>query len=179
MDLADLELQKFAPPAAGVLDALPEGFRNVEPFPTSGALPSFLSGDPESLAIRVRYFFREEDRSLLARAWIGPGAKGPPGHAHGGSVAALLDEAMAICAWQAGFPVLAAKIQVDYRRPLPLGSLVVVDAWILKQEGPKLSIQSRMVGSEGEIYSEGEGLFVELNEEQWEAFEAYRSELSD
>ncbi len=177
MDLAQIEKQDFTPPAKGVLEACPEGFRFVDPFSTAGALPSYLSGDPESQSVRVFYFFRESDRFLLAKAWFGPGSKGPPGHAHGGAMAALLDESMGVCAWQAGVPVLAARIEVSYRRSLPLGSVVSAEAWIESIEGRKLCIKSRLLGAEGELYSEGEGLFLELNEEQKEAFDSYREEV--
>ena len=177
MGLAQIEKQDFTPPVEGVLEACPEEFRFVDPFPTAGALPSYLSGDPESQAVRVCYFFRESDRFLLAKAWFGPGAKGPPGHAHGGAMAALLDESMGVCAWQAGVPVLAAKIEISYRRSLPLGSVVSVEAWIERIEGRKLSIKSRLLGADGELYSEGEGLFLKLNKEQKEAFDSYREEV--
>ena len=176
MGLAEIERQDFPPPAQGVLQACPEGFRIVNAFPREAALPSYLSGDPESRAVRVSYFYRDSDRFLKANAWLGPGAKGPPAHAHGGAMAALLDESMGVCAWQAGIPVLAAKIEITYRRSLPLGSVVLVEAWIERIEGRKLWLASRLLGADGELYSEGTGLFLELNDAQKAAFEVYREE---
>ena len=47
----------------------------------------------------IHYFRTGPDRSLRAKVLFGPGTQGPPGHAHGGSMAAVLDEAMGGAAW--------------------------------------------------------------------------------
>lgn len=88
----------------------------------SGIDPSFVSGDPFGNRIRVRYFKRERDGALVGKVWFGPGAEGPPGHAHGGSMAAVLDEALGAAAWMSGHPVVAAKLVTVFRRMLPLGT---------------------------------------------------------
>jgi acyl-coenzyme A thioesterase PaaI-like protein len=113
----------------------------------------------------------------LARAWFGPGAKGPPAHAHGGSIASLLDEAMGCCAWNSGHPVLAAKITVSFRRSLPLGRIYMAEAWIERATGRKFSLVGRLSDDEGVVYAESEGLFVELNGEQRTQMMAYREAM--
>jgi acyl-coenzyme A thioesterase PaaI-like protein len=50
---------------------------------------SFVSGEAGALSVR---YFRTEDRSVRAKAVFGSRTQGPPGFAHGGSMAALLDE---------------------------------------------------------------------------------------
>ena len=62
------------------------------PFPEQVNQFSFISGNRESRAIRVHYYEKKSARLFAGRAWFGPETVGPPGHAHGGSQAALLDE---------------------------------------------------------------------------------------
>lgn len=125
---------------------------------------SFVSGDPDGSRLQVRYFRREADGALVARVRFGPGAKGPPGHAHGGSMAAVLDEAMGLAAWLAGHSVVAAGIEVDFRRPLPLGSVTTVETEIARVDGRKVRTRGRILGADGSPVAEGRGLFVAIPE---------------
>ena len=70
------------------------------PFSGSGG-GSFVEGDPQGDRLRIRMFVRESDCRLLSKVWFGPQAEGPPGHAHGGSQAAILDHTMGVAAWVA------------------------------------------------------------------------------
>ena len=80
------------------------------PFPGTVNPVSFVSGNRETRAIRVRYFEKKSASLFAGRAWFGPETVGPPGYSHGGSQAALLDEGMGAAAWLSGKSVLAAKI---------------------------------------------------------------------
>lgn len=73
----------------------------------------------------------------MARVWFGPSTEGPLGHVHGGSMAAVLDEAMGVSAWIAGQTVVAAKLAVKYRTMLPLGKVTTIEAWISSVKGKK------------------------------------------
>ena len=53
-------------------------------------------------------------------AWFGPGCEGPPGHAHGGSQAAVLDEAMGAVAWINSHSCVAGGFQIKYEQMLKL-----------------------------------------------------------
>ena len=86
---------------SGILELPPEvmaelGWKPFVPLALEGGQRSFVSGKPQSGLLRVHYFERQGDDAIVGRAWFGPGAAGPPGHAHGGSIAAVLDEAMGV-----------------------------------------------------------------------------------
>src|SRR5262245_51363894 len=98
------------------------GWSEVEAFPALEAIKSFVSGEPRGRRLRVSYFRRIRDGNLVGKAWFGPGAEGPPGLAHGGSVAAVLDEAMGAACWQAGHPSLAARLSIEFRAMVRLGT---------------------------------------------------------
>jgi acyl-coenzyme A thioesterase PaaI-like protein len=111
-------------------------------------------------------YFRDRGGRLVGRAWFGPGAEGPPEHAHGGSVAAVLDEAMGAAAWMAGYPVVAARLSVDFRRMLPLGTDCLLEAWVDGVEGRKVQVRGRLTGEGVELFAEAQGLFIQLDEER-------------
>ena len=139
-----------------------EEFDDAKPFPDSTRKHSFISGNRESQVLRVRYFSHRESKEFLARAWFGPEAEGPPGLCHGGSQAALLDEGMGAAAWLAGYTVLAAKIEINFRKSIPLGTVVTVNASIDRKEGKKVYVTGSLVSDSGTVYTEGSGLFIEV-----------------
>ena len=109
--------------------------------------PNFVSGEVDTDRLRVRYFIQGEARRLVGKAWFGPGTQGPPGHAHGGSISALLDEAMGISAWVAGYAVVAARITINFREMLPVGTVVQFTAGIAGVDGSKIVTEGRLFGA--------------------------------
>ena len=142
----------------------PPGYVPIDPFP--GPPQSFVSGDPGGHRLRVAYFQRESDSALIARAWFGQGSEGPPGYAHGGSVAAVLDEAMGAAAWVAGQPSIAARIEVDFRSMVPLGLDANVEMSVEKIEGRKITTRARLLDADGRVLAESAGLFLRLTDDQ-------------
>jgi acyl-coenzyme A thioesterase PaaI-like protein len=160
-----MEPPRLAPPDL----APPPGWEPLDTLPQR----SFVSGDPDGDRLRVRYYCR--DTALLARVWFGPEAEGPPGHAHGGAMAAVLDEAMGFAAWLAGHPVVAARLTTDFRRMLPLGTVCTVEPAVERIEGRKVHVAARILGPGGTVYAEGEAIFVGLAPDALEALNAVRN----
>ena len=86
--------------------------------------------------------------------------QGPPGHAHGGLSAAVLDEVMGAAVWQAGYTVAAAKIEVNYRKPVPLETLITTKGYITRRRGRKIYARGEIYLEDGTLLVEGKGLFV-------------------
>ncbi len=127
-----------------------------------GSGRSFVSGEPEGDRLRIYYYLRTEDGALCAKVWFGLGAEGPPGHAHGGSMAAVLDEAMGFIAWVSGHPVVAANINITFRKRLPLEEVLEVEARIHAVEDSKVIVKGRIHDPKtSRVFAEGEGLFIE------------------
>jgi acyl-coenzyme A thioesterase PaaI-like protein len=153
-----------APPPVG-----PPGYEPVRPFPELRSGRSFVSDDPAGERLRVAYFQREGEPGVLARAWFGPGAEGPPAHAHGGAVAAVLDEALGAAAWMAGYPSVVARLTVDMREMVPLGTDATIGARVVAIEGRKVVCRARMTDGAGTLFAEGEAICVRLTDEQLDA----------
>lgn len=85
---------------------------------------------------------------------------GPPGHAHGGSIAALLDELMGAASWLRRHNSVAAHLAFDYRRPTPLGTEVLASAWACSDGNRSMKVASEIRLPDGSIAAQGLGIFV-------------------
>ncbi len=142
------------------------------PAPSEGvweAARNFVSGDPEGDRIRIRFFVRDVDGAFVGWVWFGPRAEGPPLSAHGGSIAAVLDDAMGRACWVAGHMVLAGRISIDFRRRVPLGQVHEVEAWVDSVDGRKVKAKGRLLGSDESVLAESEGTFIQVTREHFEA----------
>jgi acyl-coenzyme A thioesterase PaaI-like protein len=139
------------------------GWTLLPPLSLEGSLRNFVVGDPNGLRLRIARFVRDVDQALMGRAWFGPEAEGPPGHAHGGSMAALLDDAMGVSCWLAGHRVLAAKIEVEFKRPLPLLLTTTFSAGVERKEGRRTYAWGRLCLPDGTVCAQSTGLFIELD----------------
>lgn len=74
--------------------------------------------------------------------------QGAPGLAHGGLLSTAFDEALGALNWLLLKPAVTARLETDFRRPVPVGSVLHIDAWIVGQVGRK--VYTRAVGRLGE-----------------------------
>jgi len=102
----------------------------------------------------------EEDGRLTADCTLDLAKQGPPGHAHGGASAAILDEAMGLVVWAAGHKVAAAKIEINYRKPVPLNQPLHVEGRITEQNDRKIYSVGEILLSDGTVAVSGRGLYV-------------------
>ncbi len=136
------------------------GWSPVDPFPKFGGAGSFIPRDRSDGRLRISYFFRKKDGALKASAWFGPGSEGPPGRAHGGSVAAVLDEALGAAVWIAGWPVLTARFSVTYRKGMPIGTEAEVQPKIIRKRGRKVYVRGTLSAPRIGRIAEAEGLYL-------------------
>ena len=125
-----------------------------------GASLRFVSGEPDGDRYRIRYF-RDETEQLRARVWFGPETEGPPGHAHGGSMAAVLDEVLGLAAWAAGYPIVVGNLNVSFRNLLPLEQVVTVASEVVSAEGRKVLVRGRICRGET-VFAEAEALCITI-----------------
>jgi len=68
--------------------------------------------------------------------------QGGPGIAHGGLVAAALDEAVGLLATWFAFPAVTARIFVRYRRPAPINTELRLRATLDEDRGRRLHVNA-------------------------------------
>ena len=143
--------------------ALPSDAQPVWPFPSPDTAQTFLSS--QHARVKIHYYRRGSDHRLYAKARFGPDAQGPPGHVHGGAMAAVLDEAMGGVSWMNAHTVLAARIGVTFLSPLPLESETTVEAWIENVDGRKVSTRASLKNEAGKAVAEADGLFIVVDDD--------------
>lgn len=106
----------------------------------------------------------DEAGRLLAFYHLGDRIAGHVGIVHGGVSATLLDE----CMGRASFPRLAgkigvtAKLELQYRAPIPSGTFVLVRATTTKVEGRKAWVEGVIEdATDGKVFVEATALFIE------------------
>ncbi|MFI9405905.1 PaaI family thioesterase [Nocardia sp. NPDC052316] len=103
--------------------------------------------------------------------------QGAPGLAHGGVVAAVLDEACGSVPTGTGIPAVTAKITVNYVKPAPLYRPMTVSAHLDHREGTrKLHIYARLE-LDGELIAEADALFIVVSPDHFRAHGAEDGEL--
>ncbi|MFI6997104.1 PaaI family thioesterase [Nocardia sp. NPDC050175] len=103
--------------------------------------------------------------------------QGAPGLAHGGVVAAVLDEASGSVPTRAGIPAVTAKLTVNYVKPAPLHRPMTVSAHIDRRDGArKLHIYARLE-LDGDLVAEADALFIVVSPDHFRTHGAKEGEL--
>jgi acyl-coenzyme A thioesterase PaaI-like protein len=126
---------------------------------------NFVSGGDGS-RVSVHYCWKSSDESLRGKFYFGPGAQGPPGHVHGGCMAAVLDEVMGGACWGTGAKVLAGEINVKFRGKLPLATRCVAEGRVDSIEGRRVYVSAKLTTVAGGRVSESTGIFIQLTDSQ-------------
>ena len=102
-----------------------------------------------------------EDRSIEGRVVFTQPYEGPPGHVHGGYVAAGFDEVLGMAQSVTGRPGLTGNLSVTYRRPTPLFVELVYRGVCTEVVGRKIFTQGTL--HHGDVLcAEATGLFLSM-----------------
>jgi len=152
---------------------------NTDTFILTKTLPShgwcFVCGDenPHGIGITWQAAFTRESPDdeghfppgsvlIFAEFQFTRAQQGPPGHAHGGASASVIDEAMGASVWQSGYRALLAHYELDYKLPVPLNTPVRVEARVERVDGRKVYARGRLLLANGEVAVEGSGLYLHI-----------------
>ncbi len=106
----------------------------------------FVCGLKNKAGLRIR-FEDEGVGRVRVQTRICEQHQGYPGVAHGGIVAALMDEVMgrAMMAGDHSRLFYTAKMEIRYRKPVPLNTDILAKGWVTKDRGNSAT-------AEGELY---------------------------
>jgi len=129
---------------------------------------SIVSGrtNPMGVGLEVR---RDGD-TAVATTTLGPAFEGAPGRAHGGIIAAILDETMGFVlpligdiAYTANLTIAyTANLTIDYVAPAPLHTTLTFTAALRDRADRKLWIEARGASQEG-VFVRAEALFLTVD----------------
>lgn len=127
----------------------------------------FGCGQDNHAGLRLE-FFVDAANHVLCHLHLAAQFQGPPGHAHGGIIATLLDEAMSKANRHRGIVAMTRHISVDYRHPVPLETDLVLEGWSetdpASARGHKHRCSAELRDVNGEVLASATGLFIQVTE---------------
>lgn len=107
--------------------------------------------------------------SVRGEFTVGEHHQGSPGVAHGGVLATAMDESLGYLNWLVGAPAVTARLQVDYKRPVPVGTTLFLEAEVTGVRGRKVygRVVARLDATDGAIAVEATALFVQVSVEHF------------
>jgi len=117
---------------------------------------------------------RSGELSAAATGTFGSAYEGPPGHVHGGFVAAAFDEVLGYVQSLGGNPGMTGRLVIHYRRPTPLHVKLRFEADLVREDGRKIFTEARLYAGDT-LTAEAEGLFVSIPREKLEGLANLRA----
>ena len=121
----------------------------------------FICSDDDGERVRNQFHWDDERLEVTSTAYLGPRAQGARGLVHGGSLFSLVDEAMGLVCWAQGHKVLAAHVEIDFRKAVPINAKVDVSARVDRIDGRKLHTSGEIL-HDGDIVASASGLYVRI-----------------
>lgn len=105
-----------------------------------------------------------EGVSITAEFTVKPAHQGAPGLAHGGVLASALDESLGSLTWLLRTIAVTGRLETDFVRPVPVGTLLFLRAEVTAVAGRKLyaRAEGRIAGPDGPVAVRANALFVEV-----------------
>ncbi len=119
----------------------------------------------------LRLKFYPDERSadpsdVICQFRIASRFMGPPGHAHGGILATILDEAMSKANRRRNVFAMTRHMEVDYLRPVPLLTPLTVTGHSEHGGSRKHRCTAEIADGTGRILAKASGLFIEVKPER-------------
>ncbi|MFH9981745.1 PaaI family thioesterase [Streptomyces sp. NPDC017179] len=116
---------------------------------------------PHGLHLQAR---AGEGVAITAEFTVQPAHQGAPGLAHGGVLATALDEALGSLNWLLRTIAVTGRLETDYVRPVPVGTVLHLEAEVTAVAGRKIYSRAtgRVGGPDGPVAVRAEALFVEV-----------------
>src|SRR5882724_176832 len=104
--------------------------------------------NPDSM--RLKFTYDKKRNRVICRIRLAPRFAGPPGYAHGGIIATILDEAMAKLNKLHGVVAVTGHLAVDYLRPVPLAQPIRLEAHEVRISGRRRFREAEIIARTGE-----------------------------
>jgi uncharacterized protein (TIGR00369 family) len=123
----------------------------------------FACGKNNPDGMRLKFSYDEERDCFVCRFRLGKRYTGPPGHAHGGIIATLLDEAMGKVNKLRHVVALTSQITVNYLKPVPLNKPLRVESREVRVRGRRHINMGEILNQHGAVLARGQGTFIAID----------------
>jgi uncharacterized protein (TIGR00369 family) len=137
--------------------------------------PCFGCGGANPRGMRLAFEQDDARQRIVGRFRLGEEYQGGSGFLHGGIIALLLDEVMSKASRFHPASAVTAELRVEYKRPIPVGTEIVVEGFVARREGRQLYHEGEIRNEAGELLARGEGRFVIVDRAKYQAQATGRS----
>ena len=126
----------------------------------------FGCGKDNPQGMKLKFRFDHEKQQAICDFTLSKRYQGPPGHAHGGVIAVILDEAMGKINKLRQSVALTKTMNIEYMKPTPLKTKLTVVGFEKSHEGRKHLNAAEIRNAKGEVLARCEGLFIQVDPER-------------
>ncbi len=131
----------------------------------------FVCGRENAIGLRLD-FYTDDQGGVRAEFTPRDEHQGFPGVMHGGLVTAMLDELIGRVAMDGNKWFMTAKLQVRFRKPVPIGAPLVMTASITRQDGRVLEGHGEIRLPNGSLAAEADGVYLRIPDDQLGQYES-------
>ncbi len=118
----------------------------------------FACGQQNPIGLRLQ--FRDEGERVASELVVRPEWQGYQNMLHGGVLSAALDDAMVVAAWRLGGPNVTARMQVEFKLPIPVGATVRIEGEVVKFRRRLAECAARALLADGVLAAVARGTFL-------------------
>jgi acyl-coenzyme A thioesterase PaaI-like protein len=110
-----------------------------------------------------------EGVEIFAEFTVAPTHQGGPGLAHGGVLVTAMDDALGTLNWLLHTASVTARLETDFRRPVPVDSTLYLHTWVEAVAGRKIycSGEARLDAPDGPVALTARALFIQVRLEHF------------
>jgi uncharacterized protein (TIGR00369 family) len=138
-----------------------ESQEKLTPMKHGGQNLCFGCGMDNADGLRLQFHLKE-DQSVVCFVEVVARFEGPPGYVHGGVIATLLDEAMSKSVRALGVPAMTRSMEVDYRRPVPVGEPLRIEGRLVESLDRSHRTEARILDRAGTVLASAKGIFAQV-----------------
>jgi uncharacterized protein (TIGR00369 family) len=126
----------------------------------------FVCGPDNPEGMQLKFILDEARQTFVCHFRLGKRYTGPPGHAHGGIIACILDDAMGKVNKLRHVIALTREMTVEYLKPVPLLKPLRVEGREVKVEGRTHINAAEILNENSEVLARSRGLFIAIDPEK-------------
>ncbi|HZS28261.1 MAG TPA: PaaI family thioesterase [Candidatus Angelobacter sp.] len=123
----------------------------------------FACGQDNAQGMHLKFHLDEAGRRSYCKFRLPKKYQGPPGHAHGGVIATILDEAMGKVNKLRSVIALTKQMEIEYLKPVPLEAQLFVEGHEKSVRGRKHINVAEIRNQKNEVLARGRGLFIAID----------------
>lgn len=123
-----------------------------------------VSGQANPMGLMMRV--RRSGEAVEGQVNLGAAFEGAPRRAHGGIVAAILDDIMGYVMLIQRTPAYTGTLRIRYAAPIPVEADLIATAWLAERDGRKLSVAAVLATADGDEVAHGDAVFIAIPAER-------------